>query len=103
MSTPFSSECRHRTGRTTRLMERAALLATLGRTALFRGVPQRELEELAVLLKPRTFARGGGPLVCGGGARRSVPPLGGGWGGCGGKQRRGWGLQPICVSCVESS
>ena len=40
-------------------MERAALLATLGRTALFRGVPQRELEELAVLLKPRTFARGG--------------------------------------------
>ncbi len=40
-------------------MDRAALLATLGRTALFRGVPQRELEEFAVLLQPRTFARGG--------------------------------------------
>lgn len=40
-------------------MDRAALLATLGRTALFKGVPQRELEELAVLLQSRTFPRGG--------------------------------------------
>jgi CRP-like cAMP-binding protein len=38
-------------------MDRVALLATLGRTALLKGVPSRELEELAVLLQPRTFAR----------------------------------------------
>jgi CRP/FNR family cyclic AMP-dependent transcriptional regulator len=38
--------------------QRSARLALLGRTALFKGVPARELEELAVLLQRRIFARG---------------------------------------------
>lgn len=40
------------------MKDRADLLAMLGRTALFRGVGERELEEFAVLLQPRTFGRG---------------------------------------------
>jgi CRP/FNR family cyclic AMP-dependent transcriptional regulator len=38
--------------------DRVALLATLSRTALLKEVPERELEELVVLLQPRTFAKG---------------------------------------------
>ena len=40
------------------MRDRAALLAALARTALFKDVPERELDELVVLLQPRTFARG---------------------------------------------
>lgn len=40
------------------MKDRAALLAMLGQTALLKGVRESDLEELAVLLQPRTFARG---------------------------------------------
>lgn len=40
------------------MKDRVALLATLSRTALLKEVTERELEELVVLLQPRTFAKG---------------------------------------------